>query len=303
MYKITDPGAQTNAGKIIWKLGGSASTMEPGTQLTMVGDPVFAAGGGFGGQHYARYYDAGDGNVYVTLHDNGTDDGRPPRGVRYRIDAGAMTATMVEDVRDNADPGFTSSCCGSAAELPGGDWVMSWGFGDSVMELTPAGDRVFLLTLDQPSYRADPVLPGVLTRDALRAGMDTQYQQSIVDTDGDGCRDVAEPLLIPPTDPQNPWDFYSVPVPALFASPDPASDIRGTIITGADAQAVFAYFSQNARSGTAVYDQDLDGNGVADGVQYDRSAASPGMSGAPDGSITAADAQLAFAQFKHTYHC
>ena len=83
VYKITNPEAATDAGKIIWKLGGSAPTMEPGTQLTVVGDPVFTGGGDFGGQHYARFFDAGDGHEYVTLHDNGTNLGRPPRGVRY----------------------------------------------------------------------------------------------------------------------------------------------------------------------------------------------------------------------------
>ena len=82
---------------------------------------------------------------------------------------------MLEDVRDNAAPGFLSACCGSAGKLPGGDWVASWGYGDSVMELTPAGDRVFVLTFSESSYRADPVLPGVLTPEELRAGMDAQY--------------------------------------------------------------------------------------------------------------------------------
>src|SRR6185295_18121840 len=81
VYKIKNPQAATNAGKIVWKLGGTAPTMEPGTLLAISGDPVFAGGGGFGGQHYAHYYDAGDANVYVTLHDNGTNLGRPPRGV------------------------------------------------------------------------------------------------------------------------------------------------------------------------------------------------------------------------------
>ena len=303
VYKVTNPEAATDAGKIIWKLGGSAPTMEPGTQLTVVGDPVFDGGGDFGGQHYARWYDAGDGNEYVTLHDNGSNIDRPPRGVRYEIDEGAGTATMVEDVRDTAEPDFRSICCGSAGKLPGGDWVASWGYGDSVMELTPAGSRVFVLTFPQPSYRADPVLPGVLTPEELRAGMDAQYAQSIEDTDGDGCPDVKEPLLDPATDPENPWDFFSVPVPALFAAPNPLVVYKDKAVGAGDAQAVFAYFKKAAKTGSTEYEQDLNDNGIKDGMEYDRSVLGPGMSGPPDGVVAASDAQLAFAQFKLGYSC
>lgn len=303
VYKVTDPEAATNPGKVIWKLGGSPSTVEPGTQLTVIGDPVFDAGDNFGGQHYARYYDAGDGNVYVTLHDNGSNYARPPRGVRYRIDETGRTATMVEDVRDNADPDYRSLCCGSAGKLPGGNWVASWGFGQLVMELTPAGDRVFVLTLGLSSYRVDPVLPGVLTRAQLRAGMDTQFAVANEDTDGDGCPNIDEPLLVPPTDPNNQWDFYSVPVPALFAAPDPLLVYRDADVTAQDAQAVFAYFRVGAHTGTPEYEQDLDANGVKDGIQYDRSLVGVNMTGPPDGAVSAQDAQLAFAQFARGYHC
>lgn len=182
VYKITSPTAPTNPGDVIWKLGGSAPTMEPGTRLIVSGDPVFAAGGGFGGQHIPRYFDAGDGNIYVTLHDNGSSLGRPPRGVRYRINEQAMTATMIEDVRDNVSPNMTSPCCGSARKLPGGNWVMSWGQNPLMTELTPAGARVFSLTFGAHSYRADPVLPGALTREALRSGMNSQYPRATTPT-------------------------------------------------------------------------------------------------------------------------
>ena len=176
VFKIADPAGTTSPGKVIWKLGGSAPTKEPGTRLTIVGDPVFAAGGGFGGQHYARFFDAGDGNLYVTLHDNGTGRNRAPRAVRYRIDEAAKTATLVEQVTDTAAPNLRSSCCGSAKKLPGGDWVMSWGGNPIVTELTPAGQRAFVLTFGGAfSYRADPILPGVLTRDQLRSAMNVQY--------------------------------------------------------------------------------------------------------------------------------
>lgn len=179
IYKFTNPTSQTNPGNIIWKLGGSLSTMEPGTLLTVVGDPAFNLGGGFGGQHYARWFDAGDGQLYVTLHDNGNNRGRPPRGVMYRINETLRTATLIEDVRDIVSPNMSAPCCGSAAKLPTGNWVMSWGSNPLVMELTPAGNRVFVLTFSNYSYRVDSVMPGRVTRAQLRAGMNAQYPRII----------------------------------------------------------------------------------------------------------------------------
>jgi hypothetical protein len=114
---------------------------------------------------------------------------------------------------------------------------------------------------------------------------------------------VKEPLLVPPTDPTNPWDFYSVPVPALFAAPNPLVVFKDSAVTAGDAQAVFAYFKAGAKTGKPVYEQDLNNNGVKDGVEYDRSVVGPAKSGPPDGTVTAKDAQLAFAQFKLGYHC
>ncbi|TAK62433.1 MAG: hypothetical protein EPO22_07495 [Dehalococcoidia bacterium] len=129
------------------------------------------------------------------------------------------------------------------------------------------------------------------------------YAFGPVDTDGDGCPDVDEPLLVPPTDPANPWDFYSVPVPALFAAANPATVFKDNVVSASDAQAVFAYFTKGAKAGTTTYDEDLDGNGVKDGREYDRSFAGPGESGPPDGVIAASDAQIAFAQFTRGYAC
>lgn len=123
------------------------------------------------------------------------------------------------------------------------------------------------------------------------------------DSDCDGCPDANEALLVPPTDPHNQWDFYSVPLPALLAAANPAIVFRDKTVGPGDAQAVFAYFKVGAKSGTAAYDQDLNLNEIPDGREYDRSLIGPGRSGAPDGVITAADAQLAFAQFKAAYHC
>jgi hypothetical protein len=50
---------------------------------------------------------------------------------------------------------------------------------------------------------------------------------------------------------------------------------------------VFAYFKAGAKAGTPVYEQDLNRNGMRDGVEYDRTVVGPGHSGPPDGVVTA----------------
>ena len=154
-------------GDIEWKLGGSQRP----ESLSVVDDPVFAAGGDFGGPHDARLLPDGT----LTIHDDGTGRGRSPRAVRYSLDLTARTATLLESV---TSPGVTSSgCCGSARRLPGGDWVMGWGGTPHLFEQAPDGSVVFHMTMQSPlvHYRAEPILPGTVTRAALRLGMDAQY--------------------------------------------------------------------------------------------------------------------------------
>src|SRR5205085_1925089 len=98
------------------KLGGTTTP----ESLTIVGDDDHAPNH-LGGQHDARILPDGT----LSLHENGTGLGRPPRAVRFRIDPIARTATLVETVVDPTIP--TSLCCGSATRMPGGDWVMNWG--------------------------------------------------------------------------------------------------------------------------------------------------------------------------------
>jgi hypothetical protein len=54
---------------------------------------------------------------------------------------------------------------------------MSWGGNPVVTEFAADGSRNFRMTFANGvfSYRAFPVPSGVLTADALRAGMDAQY--------------------------------------------------------------------------------------------------------------------------------
>lgn len=149
-------------GDVVWKLGGTRTR----ASLTILGDSV----PDFGGQHDVRALPDGT----VTLFDNGTDRGRPPRALRFRIDSRARTATLLEQI---TDPRVTSSgCCGSARKLPGGDWVISWGANPLITEVTPAGKLVFTLDL-QPlmSFRAPPVLPDVLKRSWLNSAMNQMH--------------------------------------------------------------------------------------------------------------------------------
>jgi hypothetical protein len=139
------------------------------------------------------------------------------------------------------------------------------------------------------------------SNDASCGTVSYYVQTGAPDTDGDGCRDAAEVAF--GLNPWNPWDFYSVPVPALFAAPNPTTVFRDDKIAASDAQAVFAYFKKGAKLGTTEYEQDLNNNGIKDGIEYDRTVVGPGKSGPPDGIIAASDAQLAFAQFKLGYHC
>ena len=155
-------------GAIDWKLGG-ASRPE---SLTVVDDPLSAVST-FCGQHDARVL--ADGSL--TVFDDGTGCNRPSRAVRFAIDdtTALPTATLLEDIRDSDGAGAV--CCGSTRRLPDGNWVTQWGNNSYFTEQTWTGAPVFKLSFTQGlfSYRADPVLPGQLSREALRAGMDVQY--------------------------------------------------------------------------------------------------------------------------------
>jgi hypothetical protein len=146
-------------GAIEWKLGGTPTPQS----LTITNGPV-----SFSGQHDARVLPDGT----ISVHDNGTNAGRPPRVLRFSINTATRTATLTETV---TDPAVTASpCCGSASLLPDGDWVIDWGGTQVTDELAPDGSPVLRLTLAAPyfSYRTFPILPGQLSLSALESGMD-----------------------------------------------------------------------------------------------------------------------------------
>jgi Arylsulfotransferase (ASST)/Bacterial cadherin-like domain/Bacterial Ig domain/RTX calcium-binding nonapeptide repeat (4 copies) len=160
VYKV-----DKDSGEIVWKLGG---TWTP-KSLRVLGDPEGAYP--FGGQHDVRLLPDGT----ITVEDNNTQLGVPPRAVRYAIDEASRTATMVEQVKDPLAP--SSFCCGSARRSADGSWLMSWGGNSLVGEYDSAGQPNFRLGFGGSvfSYRAVPVADGVSSVATLQAGMNAMH--------------------------------------------------------------------------------------------------------------------------------
>lgn len=119
--------------------------------------------------------------------------------------------------------------------------------------------------------------------------------------DNDGCTDVKEAGADWHTggqrDRTSPWDFFDVPVPAL--KPSATTGVRNKFITLADVLADLAYVGTSAANSNtvnangAMYGSDINGNGIPDGREYDRTPSIvPGETwhtGAPNGFVTLAD--------------
>jgi hypothetical protein len=152
-------------GNIVWKLGG---TWTP-KSLQVLKDPEGAYP--FGGQHDIRLLPDGT----ITVHDNNTGLGAPPRAVRYEIDEAKRTATLVEQVTDPVAP--SSFCCGSSRRSADDSWLMSWGGNSLVAEYDSTGQPNFRLRFGGAifSYRAVPADEEGLSVPSLRAGMDAMH--------------------------------------------------------------------------------------------------------------------------------
>jgi hypothetical protein len=151
-------------GHVEWKLGGTTTP----ESLTVLNDPHPSSP--FGGQHDIRRL--ADGTVSV--HDNGSRDGRRPRAVRYWINRADKTATLVDFVSDPAIP--SSNCCGSARKLDGGQWLVSWGGLPIVAQYAPDDSLAAKLTFSGFfSYRPVPVPQTQVGAATLRQAMDTMF--------------------------------------------------------------------------------------------------------------------------------
>jgi hypothetical protein len=149
-------------GAVLWKLGGTTTPQ----RLTVGSDPRTPT---FSGQHDVHRLVDGT----VTVYDNGTQAGRPPRAVRFSINAAAGTATWLEAVSDPLVT--TSACCGSSRKLASGGWLVGWGsiVSPVIGEYAANGTALYRLRYpDAFSYRAFPVPPGRITAQELRDGMD-----------------------------------------------------------------------------------------------------------------------------------
>ncbi len=103
-------------GEVMWKLGGKSN------QFTFVGDHPELAPTYFSYQHDARRLPNGN----ISLFDNGTQHTpQYSRGVEYRLDEQAKTATMVWDYRHVPD--YYVSIQGGLQTLPNGNRVLGWG--------------------------------------------------------------------------------------------------------------------------------------------------------------------------------
>lgn len=150
-------GLEKSSGEVLWKLGGTPTR----DSLRIVGDPYGQIP--FGGQHDARMT-----SDILSVYDNETKRGRPPRAVFYRIDAEAGTATYISALRD---PIIKSShCCGSVRAF-GDGWLVNWGDNRWITGFDRAGRVSFRLHLPSSAYRAIPVPPGAVSEAELAAGM------------------------------------------------------------------------------------------------------------------------------------
>jgi hypothetical protein len=151
-------GIDRSTGEIVWKLGGTPT----GKSLRVVGDPAEKL---LGGQHDARF----DSRGRLTIFDNAKDRPRPPRVVFYRLDLKRGRAIYRGQL---SDPEVTRShCCGSAREMPGGGWLVSWGDNPLVTGFDAQGRIAFRLHLPASTFRAVPAPEGATSEARLARGL------------------------------------------------------------------------------------------------------------------------------------
>jgi hypothetical protein len=152
-------GIKRSTGEVTWKLGGSPTP----DSLRVIGDPAHKL---LGGQHDARINDDGSLSVY----DNGKDRPRRPRVVFYRLDPTRGRATYLGQLNDPEVK--TSHCCGSARQLAGGGWLVSWGDNPLVSAFNAQRQLAFRLRLPASTFRAVPAPPGATTIARLDRGLE-----------------------------------------------------------------------------------------------------------------------------------
>ena len=154
-------------GDIDWKLGG----VHRAESLAVIDDPLSLLST-FGGQHDARILPDGT----LTVFDDGTlrRSAHPaPSGSRSTRPPVPRPCSKTSEIPPRPRPPAAArpaDCRAGTGSHRGAQILTS-------LSSTANGDRVFTLTFTQnfASYRANPLLPGVVSREALRAGMDAQF--------------------------------------------------------------------------------------------------------------------------------
>ncbi|MGB0120579.1 MAG: arylsulfotransferase family protein [Solirubrobacterales bacterium] len=150
-------GISRKTGAILWTFGGEPDSRS----LKIKGDDPLAEYP-IGGNHDARISDRN----LLSVHDNGTNLGRPPRAVEYRIDLKHRTATFEGQLTDPTVK--RSHCCGGVRPF-GSGWLVAWGNNPVVDGFNSEDELAFRLKLPVPVYRAVPVPSQVSVNELDRA--------------------------------------------------------------------------------------------------------------------------------------
>jgi hypothetical protein len=252
----------------------------------------------------------------------GSEDYDTPWGLS--VDGGGLPVIvghLVEPVDFGGGPVIGGGGLGGDAFIAqfsaSGTHIWSAAYGDNVTQQsfhTVATDATDDVVVGALLYGSMDLGGGLLTStggvDLALGRLDGARDPS--DDDGDGCAAQEEWSSVPAVggkrDPSSPWDFFDVPAPAGPALGEngrqvlTASSFRNKAITLQDVGVVLAYVGRLA--GSTDYDADRNLDGVADGVQLDRTmSAVPGelwRSGPPNGAISLVDVGIVLPQIGHT---
>lgn len=90
--------------------------------------------------------------------------------VFYRLEPEQWRARYLGQLNDSEVT--TSHCCGSARELAGGGWLVSWGDNPLITAFDKDGEIAFRLELAASTFRAVSVPPGAVTLAQLNRGLE-----------------------------------------------------------------------------------------------------------------------------------
>jgi hypothetical protein len=151
-------------GEVEWKIGGRGVNPDGAVSLQVVGDPE----GTFHAQHDARFQPGRGISLY---DDQSWDSGLAARGVEYRIDPIARTATLVWAYE--SPDGRNSAATGSFRRLDGGaDNIIGWGLKPNALftEVDAFGNVMLDVRFSgsQAAYRVVKVPTASFNHDLLR---------------------------------------------------------------------------------------------------------------------------------------